>query len=116
MRIAFFGFQRWGTETLGALLANGHDAPLVVTHPPSRNPADNPCAASVDALARGSAQFTPQDRSQAPFFHQRGEREMRIDGSLPACDIHNLIRARATRAHARQPVLRRLLRLFRRVP
>ncbi|MCY1396889.1 Bifunctional polymyxin resistance protein ArnA [compost metagenome] len=227
MRIVFFGFQRWGTETLGALLAGGHDVPLVVTHPPSRNPADNLWAASVadlataagiplvecryanspalaeqlaalepellvlsnwrtwlspkvcalarhgginlhdallpryggfapinwavangetqtgvtvhrvedeldlgdillqevvpiraqdtatdifqrtlplfsslalaavDALARGTARFTPQDHSQATFFHKRGEREIRIDWSRPARDIHNLIRAQS---------------------
>ncbi|MDE3739531.1 methionyl-tRNA formyltransferase [Metapseudomonas resinovorans] len=227
MRIVFFGFQRWGTETLEALLDSGHDIPLVVTHPPSRNPADNLWAASVadlaerwriplvecryanapelcariaalqpdllvlsnwrtwlspkvcdlarhgginlhdallpryggfapinwavangetqtgvtvhrvedeldlgaillqeivpihprdtatdifqrtlplfaslaiaavDALAKGSARFTAQDASQATFFHKRGEREMRINWSLPVRDIHNLIRAQS---------------------
>lgn len=227
MRIVFFGFQRWGTETLRALLASGHDVPLVVTHPPSRNPADNLwsdsvtdlataagipvvkcryanapelaeqlkvqdaellvlsnwrtwlspqiCAlarhgginlhdallpryggfapinwaiangetltgvtvhrvedeldlgdillqeivpihpqdtatdifhrtlplfaslalAAVDALERGTASFTPQDSRQATFFHKRDERDMRIDWSRPARDIHNLIRAQS---------------------
>ncbi|MCJ0873477.1 methionyl-tRNA formyltransferase [Streptomyces sp. AP-93] len=35
MRIVFMGYQTWGHRVLEALLASGHEVPLVITHPAS---------------------------------------------------------------------------------
>jgi methionyl-tRNA formyltransferase len=38
MRVVFMGYQSWGNVTLRAVLAAGHEVPLVVTHPSSDDP------------------------------------------------------------------------------
>jgi methionyl-tRNA formyltransferase len=46
-------------------------------------------------LATGRTDWTPQDRSQASFFHKRSIEDSRIDWSWPAEDIERLVRAQA---------------------
>jgi methionyl-tRNA formyltransferase len=41
MRVVFMGCQIWGNVTLRAVLAAGHDVPLVVTHPSSDHPSQS---------------------------------------------------------------------------
>lgn len=52
MRVVFFGFQTWGRKTLQALIDQGHDVPLVVTHPTSAQGYKAIFADSVEELAR----------------------------------------------------------------
>lgn len=51
---------------------------------------------TVDGLAliaSGRTDWTPQDRSQASFFHKRADLDCRIDWTWPAEDIERLVRA-----------------------
>jgi len=51
---------------------------------------------TLDALAlieSGRTDWTPQDRSQATFFHKRSEEDSRIDWTWPAVAIERLARA-----------------------
>jgi len=48
---------------------------------------------AVDLIATGRTDWTPQDRSQATFFHKRSDRDNLIDWNWPAQDIANLVRA-----------------------
>lgn len=48
---------------------------------------------AVELIASGRTDWTPQDRSQATFFHKRSDEDNRIDWTWPAQDIANLIRA-----------------------
>ncbi|MFD8965598.1 methionyl-tRNA formyltransferase [Streptomyces sp. NPDC059568] len=50
---------------------------------------------SLDAIASGTAQWVPQDRSRASFFHKRSIEDSRIDWSWPAEDLERLIRAQS---------------------
>ncbi|MFG2924886.1 methionyl-tRNA formyltransferase [Streptomyces sp. NPDC048305] len=50
---------------------------------------------SVDLIASGQTEFTPQDRSQATFFHKRAEEDIRIDWGWQAEELHRLIRAQS---------------------
>ena len=52
MRIVFFGFQTWGRITLQALIDQGHDVPLAVTHPASEESYKAIFSDSVEELAR----------------------------------------------------------------
>jgi methionyl-tRNA formyltransferase len=52
MRVVFFGFQTWGRKTLQALIDQGHDVPLVVTHPAAEAGYKAIFADSVEELAR----------------------------------------------------------------
>jgi methionyl-tRNA formyltransferase len=47
------------------------------------------------ALAAGTAVRTPQDPSQATFFHGRTEKETRIDWTQPPVAVCNLVRAQS---------------------
>lgn len=51
MRVVFFGYMTWGHRTLEAVLAAGHEVPLVVTHPESDNPYETIFNDSVAELA-----------------------------------------------------------------
>ncbi|MEU9185746.1 methionyl-tRNA formyltransferase [Streptomyces sp. NPDC048484] len=48
---------------------------------------------SLDLIASGRAQWIPQDRSRASFFHKRSLEDSRIDWTWPAEDIERLVRA-----------------------
>ncbi|GAB77474.1 methionyl-tRNA formyltransferase [Austwickia chelonae] len=48
---------------------------------------------ALDLIASGKTEFTPQDRSQATFFHKRAEEDIRIDWSWPADVLERLVRA-----------------------
>lgn len=50
---------------------------------------------SLDLIASGQTEFTPQDRSQATFFHKRAEDDIRIDWNWRAEELHRLIRAQS---------------------
>jgi methionyl-tRNA formyltransferase len=53
---------------------------------------------TVDALAEiasGRADFPPQDRSRASFFHKRAEEDIRIDWTWPAEELDRLVRAQS---------------------
>ncbi|MEV8533408.1 methionyl-tRNA formyltransferase [Streptomyces sp. NPDC051211] len=53
---------------------------------------------TVGALARiaaGETEFTPQDRSQASFFHKRAEEDIRIDWNWSAEELERLVRAQS---------------------
>ncbi|MGW2303055.1 methionyl-tRNA formyltransferase [Streptomyces sp. NPDC001809] len=50
---------------------------------------------ALDRIAGGRAEFTPQDRSQATFFHKRAEEDIRIDWSWPAEVLERLVRAQS---------------------
>ncbi|WP_236243699.1 methionyl-tRNA formyltransferase [Streptomyces sp. CC228A] len=53
---------------------------------------------TLGALARiaaGETEFTPQDRSQASFFHKRSEEDIRIDWDWPADALERLVRAQS---------------------
>ena len=38
LRVVMFGYMSWGHRVLDAVLAAGHEVPLVITHPDSDNP------------------------------------------------------------------------------
>ncbi|MBV1941391.1 methionyl-tRNA formyltransferase [Streptomyces sp. BV286] len=48
---------------------------------------------SLDLIASGRAQWIPQDRERASFFHKRSLEDSRIDWTWPAEDIERLVRA-----------------------
>ncbi|GGK84091.1 methionyl-tRNA formyltransferase [Streptomyces flaveus] len=48
---------------------------------------------SLDLIASGRAQWIPQDRSRASFFHKRSLEDSRIDWTWPAEDLERLVRA-----------------------
>ncbi|MEU5320811.1 formyltransferase family protein [Streptomyces sp. NPDC021056] len=50
---------------------------------------------ALDLIAAGQTEFTPQDRSQASFFHKRSIEDSRIDWTWPAEDLQRLIRAQS---------------------
>lgn len=50
---------------------------------------------ALDQIAAGQAEFTPQDRSQASFFHKRAEEDIRIDWNWPAEVLERLVRAQS---------------------
>ncbi|MBX9421256.1 MULTISPECIES: methionyl-tRNA formyltransferase [Streptomyces] len=50
---------------------------------------------ALDQIASGQAEFTPQDRSQASFFHKRAEEDIRIDWNWPAEVLERLVRAQS---------------------
>ncbi|MEV6263590.1 methionyl-tRNA formyltransferase [Streptomyces sp. NPDC051784] len=50
---------------------------------------------SLDLIEAGQTEFTPQDRSQATFFHKRAEEDIRIDWNWRAEELHRLIRAQS---------------------
>lgn len=52
MRIVSFGFQTWGRRTLQALIDQGHDVALAVTHPASEDSYKAIFSDSVEELAR----------------------------------------------------------------
>ncbi|MGD9528819.1 methionyl-tRNA formyltransferase [Pseudonocardia sp.] len=51
MRVVVFGYMSWGHRVLDAVLAAGHEVPIVVTHPDSDNPYETFFNDSVAALA-----------------------------------------------------------------
>lgn len=50
---------------------------------------------SLDLIASGRAQWLPQDRSRASFFHKRSVEDSRIDWTWPAEDLDRLVRAQS---------------------
>ncbi|MDX3071011.1 methionyl-tRNA formyltransferase [Streptomyces sp. NPDC088354] len=50
---------------------------------------------SLDLIASGTAQWQPQDRSRASFFHKRSVEDGRIDWNWPAEDLERLVRAQS---------------------
>ena len=50
---------------------------------------------ALDLIESGSAELTPQDRSQATFFHKRAPQDSRIDWTWPAEVIERLVRAQS---------------------
>ncbi|MFF1508702.1 methionyl-tRNA formyltransferase [Streptomyces sp. NPDC058326] len=50
---------------------------------------------ALDRIASGEAEFTPQDRSRASFFHKRAEDDIRIDWNWPAEVLERLVRAQS---------------------
>ncbi|MFE5140471.1 methionyl-tRNA formyltransferase [Streptomyces fagopyri] len=50
---------------------------------------------SLDLIASGRADWIPQDRSRASFFHKRSPEDGRIDWSWPAEDLERLVRAQS---------------------
>ncbi|MFJ8857888.1 methionyl-tRNA formyltransferase [Streptomyces sp. NPDC102451] len=50
---------------------------------------------ALDLIASGRTDFTPQDRSQATFFHKRAAEDIRIDWNWPAEDLERLVRAQS---------------------
>ncbi|SFB60726.1 methionyl-tRNA formyltransferase [Amycolatopsis marina] len=50
---------------------------------------------SLALITSGRAEWTPQDRSKASFFHKRAIEDSRIDWSWPAADIDRLVRAQS---------------------
>jgi methionyl-tRNA formyltransferase len=51
MRVVAFGYMTWGRRTIEAVLAAGHEVPLIVTHPASDNPYEKIFNESVADLA-----------------------------------------------------------------
>lgn len=51
--------------------------------------------AALERIAAGRTDFTPQDHSQATYFHKRSIEDSRIDWNWPAEDIVNLVRAQS---------------------
>nr|WP_062331625.1 methionyl-tRNA formyltransferase [Herbidospora sakaeratensis] len=49
----------------------------------------------LDLIESGRAVWTPQDRSQASFFHKRAVDDSRIDWTWPAEDLERLVRAQS---------------------
>ncbi|MBY5163626.1 methionyl-tRNA formyltransferase [Salsipaludibacter albus] len=59
---------------------------------------------ALDRVADPGFRPVPQDRGRATFFHKRSDRDARIDWSLPAVEVHDLVRAQSDpypNAHAR---------------
>ncbi|GAA1642556.1 methionyl-tRNA formyltransferase [Nonomuraea maheshkhaliensis] len=52
-------------------------------------------AESLDLIASGRTDWTPQDRSKASFFHKRSIEDSSIDWTWPAEDIERLVRAQS---------------------
>jgi len=52
-------------------------------------------AESLELIASGRTDWTPQDRSKASFFHKRAIEDSRIDWSWPAEHIDRLVRAQS---------------------
>ncbi|MEV4185940.1 methionyl-tRNA formyltransferase [Streptosporangium canum] len=52
-------------------------------------------AESLDLIASGRTDWTPQDRSKASFFHKRSIEDGNIDWTWPAEDIERLVRAQS---------------------
>ncbi|AWS43147.1 methionyl-tRNA formyltransferase [Streptosporangium sp. 'caverna'] len=50
---------------------------------------------SLDLIASGRAQWIPQDRSKASFFHKRSIEDSRIDWNWSAEDLERLVRAQS---------------------
>ncbi|SNS75208.1 methionyl-tRNA formyltransferase [Streptosporangium subroseum] len=50
---------------------------------------------SLDLIASGRAQWIPQDRSKASFFHKRSIEDGRIDWNWSAEDLERLVRAQS---------------------
>lgn len=50
---------------------------------------------SLDRIAAGTAEWVPQDRSRASFFHKRSIEDSRIDWNWPAEDLERLVRAQS---------------------
>ncbi|MFD5697323.1 methionyl-tRNA formyltransferase [Streptomyces lasiicapitis] len=48
---------------------------------------------SLDLIDSGKAEWTPQDRSKASFFHKRSIEDSRIDWTWPAEDLDRFVRA-----------------------
>ncbi|GAB6901771.1 methionyl-tRNA formyltransferase [Kineosporia succinea] len=48
---------------------------------------------SLEAIAAGRTDFTPQDRSRASFFHKRSDEDSRIDWTWSAAELDRLVRA-----------------------
>ncbi|MFF2522898.1 methionyl-tRNA formyltransferase [Streptomyces liangshanensis] len=50
---------------------------------------------SLDRIEAGTAEWVPQDRSRASFFHKRSLEDSRIDWTWPAEDLERLVRAQS---------------------
>jgi methionyl-tRNA formyltransferase len=50
---------------------------------------------SLALIASGHAEWIPQDRSRASFFHKRSLEDSRIDWTWPAEDLERLVRAQS---------------------
>ncbi|MEU1543635.1 methionyl-tRNA formyltransferase [Actinacidiphila glaucinigra] len=50
---------------------------------------------SLDLIASGRAEWTPQDRTRASFFHKRSVEDSRIDWTWPAEHLERLVRAQS---------------------
>ncbi|MEO3860235.1 methionyl-tRNA formyltransferase [Acrocarpospora sp. B8E8] len=50
---------------------------------------------ALELIDSGNAEWTPQDRSAASFFHKRAVEDSRIDWTWPAEDLERLIRAQS---------------------
>ena len=67
MRVVFLGYQTWGHTTLGAVLAAGHDVPLVLTHAAGDDPYERLWPDSVAGLAADAGiPVTTCRRAQSP--------------------------------------------------
>jgi methionyl-tRNA formyltransferase len=72
MRVVVFGYMTWGHRTLEAVLAAGHDVPLVVTHPDSDNPYEQIFNDSVAELAaKHAVPVLVRDRAGDPEVIER---------------------------------------------
>lgn len=52
-------------------------------------------AESLELIATGRTDWTPQDRSKASFFHKRSLEDSRIDWTWPAEDLDRFVRAQS---------------------
>lgn len=52
-------------------------------------------AESLELIAAGRTDWTPQDRSKASFFHKRSLEDSRIDWTWPAEDLDRFVRAQS---------------------